>query len=64
MKLTDVESDWCEDNPDILEALAEIHESVGTRAYAMEYEESATFHFNRAAELAEEARAIRQSWED
>lgn len=64
MKLTDVERDWCEDNPDILEALAEVHEAQGSMASAADYADSATYHFNRAAELTEEARAIRQSWED
>lgn len=64
MKLTDVERDWCEEDPDILEDLADLHESQGDQASAADYTDSATYHFNRAAELAEEARAIRQSWED
>ena len=64
MKLTDVEKDWCEDDPNVLEALAEHHEDIGDRANAMEYIHSATFHYNRSAELREEAASIRTSWED
>ena len=64
MKLTDIEKDWCEDDPNVLEALAEHHEAVGNEADSMDYVESATFHYNRAAELNEEAAAIRKSWED
>lgn len=64
MKLTDVERDWCEETPEVLEALADMHEIQGGAASAADYMDSATYHFNRAAELTEEAKAIRQSWED
>lgn len=64
MKLTDIERDWCEDDPNVLEALAEHHEMTGTEADGMDYVDSATFHYNRSAELREEAANIRKSWED
>lgn len=64
MKLTDVERDWCEENPDVLDAIAGIHEEQGELAALADYVDSANYHFRRAEELWEYARAIRESWED
>ncbi len=64
MRLTDVERDVCEDTPDILDALAEWHETQADMSASMGVEESVKYHDGRAAELRCEAEGIRLSWED
>ena len=60
--LTEDELKVCAKLPDILAVLADHNDCQSSMAAAMGYDESATFHANRASQLRAEGRRIESTW--